>query len=65
TCIMGWGIGLTACPMSNTLLAIRARYGVSLRAMLAANRRFSFVMLVVCAGVLVAYAHFVPAVAAS
>ncbi len=56
TCIMGWGIGLTACPTSNTLLALHARHRIPLSAMLAANRKFSFAMLVVCSVTLIAYA---------
>src|SRR5688572_23572159 len=38
--IMPWAIGLPGCPMSNTVLALHARYGVPARELLRRNRMF-------------------------
>lgn len=58
TFIMAWGVGLTACPLSNTLLAVHGRYGIPMRALLDGNRAYSAVMAGLCIAVLNAYAAF-------
>ncbi len=55
TFLMSWGVGLTACPMSNTMLALHGRYQVPYATLLARNRRYSAVMTLVCVGVLFVY----------
>ncbi len=55
TFLMSWGIGLTACPMSNTMLAMAGRYGLPFGELLGQNRRFSMKMTVVCVVVLQIY----------
>ncbi|MBM3357430.1 MAG: hypothetical protein FJY54_06855 [Betaproteobacteria bacterium] len=58
TFLMTWGIGLTACPMSNTLVAINARYHVSFADLVRRNRTFSVVMTLPGLAVLNGYALF-------
>ncbi len=53
--LMSWGIGLTACPMSNTMLGMAGRYGLPFGKLLALNRRYSIKMTVVGIAVLYAY----------
>ncbi len=55
TFLMSWGIGLTACPMSNTMLAMAGRYGLPFSELLEQNRRFSMKMTAVCIGVIYLY----------
>jgi hypothetical protein len=55
TFLMSWGVGLTACPMSNTMLAMAGRYGLPFRALLGMNRRFSIKVTVICIAVLYLY----------
>lgn len=56
TFLMSWGVGLTACPMSNTMLAMAGRYGLPFAELLAHNRRYSLKMTAVCIGVIYAFA---------
>ncbi len=56
TFLMSWGIGLTACPMSNTMLAMAGRYGLPFGELLGQNRRYSIKMTVVGIAVLYLYA---------
>jgi hypothetical protein len=56
TFLMTWGIGLTACPMSGTLLAMRGRYGVPFGDLLRRNRAHGFRMLLLGIAVLNLYA---------
>jgi len=56
TFLMSWGIGLTACPMSNTMLAMAGRYGLPFGELLGQNRRYSIKMTAVCIAMLYAYA---------
>jgi hypothetical protein len=56
TFLMNWAVGLIACPMSNTLLAIHGRYGIALGELLARNRAYSFRLTLLCIAVLHAYA---------
>lgn len=58
TFLMTWGIGLPACPMANTLLAMQGRYRIDYGAVLARNRAFSYKMTALCIVVLNLYAHF-------
>lgn len=53
--LMSWGTGLTACPMSNTMLAMAGRYGLPFGELLAQNRRYSIKMTVV--GIVVLYLY--------
>jgi hypothetical protein len=53
--LMSWGTGLTACPMSNTMLAMAGRYGLPFGELLAQNRRYSIKMTVVGIAVLYVY----------
>ena len=55
TFLMSWGIGLTACPMSNTMLAMAGRYGLPFSELLGLNRRFSMKMTAACVVVLYLY----------
>ncbi len=54
--LMSWGIGLTACPMSNTMLGMAGRYGLPFGQLLGLNRRYSIKMTVVCIAVIYVYA---------
>ena len=54
--LMSWGIGLTACPMSNTMLVMAGRYGLPFGKLLSENRRYSLKMTAVCIMVLYVYA---------
>ncbi|MBY0269384.1 MAG: hypothetical protein K2X06_05905 [Burkholderiales bacterium] len=54
--LMSWGIGLTACPMSNTMLGMAGRYRLPFGQLLALNRRYSIKMTAVCIVVLYVYA---------
>jgi hypothetical protein len=56
TFLMSWGVGLTACPMSNTMLAMAGRYGLPFGELLGMNRRFSIKMTAICIAVLYGYA---------
>ncbi len=56
TFLMSWGVGLTACPMSNTMLAMAGRYGLPFGQLLGMNRRFSIKMTVICIAVIYVYA---------
>ncbi|MGV3626998.1 MAG: hypothetical protein ACO1PN_04835, partial [Betaproteobacteria bacterium] len=53
--LMSWGVGLTACPMSNTMLGMAGRYGLPFGKLLALNRRYSIKMTVV--GIVVLYGY--------
>ncbi len=53
--ILPWAIGLPGCPLSNTVLALHARYGVSSAELLRRNRLFGMQMLVLCVAALYAY----------
>lgn len=53
--LMCWGVGLTACPMSNTMLAMAGRYGLPFGELLGMNRRFSIKMTAICIAVLYVY----------
>lgn len=55
TFLMSWGVALTACPMSNTILALHGRYGISMRALLAGNRVFSALLTAVGIAVMLLY----------
>ena len=53
--LISWGVGLTACPMSNTMLAMAGRYGLPFGELLGQNRRYSIKMTVVGIAVLYLY----------
>jgi hypothetical protein len=53
--LMSWGFGLTACPMSNTMLGMAGRYGLPFGKLLALNRRYSIKMTLV--GIVVLYVY--------
>lgn len=53
--LISWGVGLTACPMSNTMLGMAGRYGLPFGEMLGQNRRYSIRMTAV--GVVMLYAY--------
>lgn len=55
TFLMSWGIALTACPMSNTMLALNGRYGIPFATLLARNRSYSALMTVVCVAAIYLY----------
>lgn len=57
TFLMTWGIGLTACPMSNTILAMQGRYQVPLGELMRQNRKFSLKMLLLALIVVNLYAE--------
>ena len=54
--LISWGVGLTACPMSNTMLGMAGRYGLPFGELLGLNRRYSIKMTVVGIAVLYVYA---------
>ncbi len=53
--LMSWGVGLTACPMSNTMLAMAGRYGLPFGELLRLNRVFSVKVTAVCIAIIYAY----------
>jgi hypothetical protein len=53
--LMAWAVGLPACPMSNTVLSLSARFGISAGALLARNRVFSLQMLALGSAALIVY----------
>lgn len=53
--LMSWGFGLTACPMSNTLLGMAGRYGLPFGELLRVNRRYSMQMTAV--GIVLLYLY--------
>ena len=53
--LISWGVGLTACPMSNTMLAMAGRYGLPFGKLLSLNRRYSIKMTGV--GIAVIYVY--------
>ncbi|MGE5524128.1 MAG: hypothetical protein ACM3SS_10460 [Rhodospirillaceae bacterium] len=55
TFLMSWGVALTACPMSNSILALHGRYGVPFATLLARNRLYSVLLTVVCVAVMFFY----------
>lgn len=55
TFLMSWGIGLTACPMSNTMLGMAGRYKLPFGELLGLNRRYSIRMTTV--GIVVLYVY--------
>jgi hypothetical protein len=55
TFLMSWGVGLTACPMSNTMLGMAGRYGLPFGELLGLNRVFSLKMTVVCIAIIHVY----------
>ena len=56
TFLMTWGMGLPACPMSNTLIAMTGRYGIPYREVLNRNRVYSIQLMLVGVAVLNLYA---------
>lgn len=55
TFLMSWGVGLTACPMSNTMLGMAGRYGLPFGDLLRRNRVFSVKVTVICIAVIYVY----------
>ncbi len=55
TFLMSWGVGLTACPMSNTMLGMAGRYGLPFGDLLRRNRVFSVKVTVVCIAIIYGY----------
>lgn len=53
--LMSWGVGLTACPMSNTMLAMAGRYGLPFGELLKLNRVFSIKVTAICIAVIYVY----------
>jgi hypothetical protein len=53
--LMSWGVGLTACPMSNTMLGMAGRYGLPFGKLLGLNRRYSIKMTAACIAVIYIY----------
>lgn len=56
--LMSWGVGLTACPMSNTMLAMAGRYGLPFGELLGRNRVFSIKVTAICIAVIHLYVLF-------
>jgi hypothetical protein len=59
TFLMTWGVGLQACPMSNTLLAMHSRYAIPYREVLAHNRVYGLKLTILCILALNLYSTFV------
>lgn len=57
--LMPWAIGLSGCPMSNTVLGIHARYQIPVGELLRRNRLFGLQMFSLNVMVLFVYAAFV------
>lgn len=57
TFLMTWGVGLTGCPMSNTLLAMKGRYQAPFAELLRENRAFSLRIALLCVVVIHLYAN--------
>lgn len=55
TFLMSWGVALTACPMSNTMLALHGRYGIPFGQLLAGNRSYSVILTLVCVAAMYVY----------
>jgi hypothetical protein len=55
TFLMSWGVGLTACPMSNTMLAMAGRYRLPFGQLLALNRIYSLKMTIICISIIYTY----------
>ncbi len=53
--LMSWGVGLTACPMSNTMLAMAGRYGLPFGELLKLNRVFSIKVTAICIAIIHVY----------
>jgi hypothetical protein len=53
--LMSWGVGLTACPMSNTMLGMAGRYGLPFGDLLRRNRVFSVKVTAVCIAIIYGY----------
>lgn len=56
TFLMTWGVGLAACPMSNTLLGMQSRYDIPYREVLRHNRWYSARIAALCIVALNVYA---------
>ena len=59
TMLIPWAFGLPGSPMSNTLIAMQARYQTPLRELLRRNRAFGLQMFAFCVAVLYLYEWFV------
>jgi hypothetical protein len=55
TLLIPWAFGLPGCPMSNTIIAIQARYQTPLRELLKRNRIFGLQMFAFCVAMLYLY----------
>ena len=55
TLLIPWAFGLPGCPMSNTLIAIQARYQTPLSELLKRNRVFGLQMFAFCVATLYLY----------
>lgn len=55
TFLMSWGVALTACPTSSTILALQGRYNVPMHALLVRNRKFSALLTAVGIGLMFLY----------
>ena len=55
TLLIPWAFGVPGCPMSNTLIAIQARYQTPLKELLKRNRIFGLQMFVFCVAMLYLY----------
>lgn len=58
TFLMTWGVGLQACPMSNTLLGMHSRYRIPYKEVLAHNRVYSFKLMLLCIATLNIYGAY-------
>ena len=55
TLLMGWALGVGLSPLSGIQLTLQARYGLSARALLRANRNYAVLMFLVCCLTLYVY----------
>ncbi|MDP2608622.1 MULTISPECIES: hypothetical protein [unclassified Oceanobacter] len=59
TFLMGWAIGVGISPLSGIQLSLQARFGMSARAMMWANRYYALLMLPLCCATLYGYGYLI------
>jgi hypothetical protein len=55
TLLMGWAVGVGLSPLSGIQLTLQARFGMSARAMMWANRYYALLIVPLCCATLYGY----------